>query len=102
MNQLLLLDCTLRDGGYVNNWKFGKENIEIIVHGLEQTGISVLELGFLRDETFDPDSSNLPNVEAANRLLNNKRDDIIYSAMLEAFNPYPLKKLSKYRDGSIA
>ncbi len=101
MNQLLLLDCTLRDGGYVNNWKFGRENIETIVHGLERTGIRILELGFLRDEMFDPDSSNLSNIEEANKLLNHKRDEIIYSVMLEAFNPYPLEKLSKYKDGGI-
>ena len=23
-----ILDCTLRDGGYINNWEFGLENIK--------------------------------------------------------------------------
>lgn len=101
MNRLLLLDCTLRDGGYVNKWKFGQDNIKNIVHGLEQTGINILELGFLRDELFDPNSSNLPSAEVADRLLTNKRDDIVYSAMLEAFNPYPLEKLCNHRDSGI-
>ena len=27
MNSVKVLECTLRDGGYVNNWDFGKENI---------------------------------------------------------------------------
>lgn len=101
MNQLMLVDCTLRDGGYVNNWIFGESNIQSIVHGLEETGISILELGFLRDEPFDPNSSNLPNIEAAERVLEKKHSGVIYSVMLEAFNPYPLKKLSNYKYGGI-
>jgi len=100
MNQLLLLDCTLRDGGYVNNWNFGEENIRIIIHGLEQSGVNVLELGFLRDEIFNPNSSNLPNIEITDRLIN-KHSNIIYSVMLEAFNPYPLNMLSCRREGGI-
>ena len=26
MENVRLLDCTLRDGGYINQWDFGKEN----------------------------------------------------------------------------
>ena len=28
MKQVKLLDCTLRDGGYVNDWEFGHDNID--------------------------------------------------------------------------
>ncbi len=31
-NNIKILDCTLRDGGYVNDWNFGKENIEGIIN----------------------------------------------------------------------
>ena len=27
MNIVNILDCTLRDGGYCNNWNFGNKNI---------------------------------------------------------------------------
>ena len=27
MNHFKLLDCTLRDGGYVNDWKFGHNTL---------------------------------------------------------------------------
>ena len=30
MSNIKLLDCTLRDGGYVNNWHFGNNNIKVI------------------------------------------------------------------------
>lgn len=26
MNNVQILDCTLRDGGYCNNWEFGFDN----------------------------------------------------------------------------
>lgn len=28
MEKVTLLDCTLRDGGYVNDWQFGEEAIK--------------------------------------------------------------------------
>ena len=27
MGEVKLLDCTLRDGGYVNDWEFGRNNL---------------------------------------------------------------------------
>ena len=27
MAKINLLDCTLRDGGYLNDWEFGQDNI---------------------------------------------------------------------------
>ncbi len=43
-----LLDCTLRDGGYVNNWMFGSENIEKIIKSLICAGMDFIECGFLK------------------------------------------------------
>ena len=38
-----ILDCTLRDGGYCNQWKFGYENTKKIVAGLcESTLLNVV------------------------------------------------------------
>ena len=40
MSKIQVLDCTLRDGGYCNNCKFGFDNEKKIVHGLvEPTSI---------------------------------------------------------------
>ena len=35
MKDIKLLDCTLRDGGYVNDWEFGRDNIVNIFERLE-------------------------------------------------------------------
>ena len=31
MSRISVLDCTLRDGGYCNGWKYGYENIKKII-----------------------------------------------------------------------
>ena len=50
-----ILDCTLRDGGYVNDFNFGEKNIHKIVNGLYSSNVDIIELGFL---TNDPSTSD--------------------------------------------
>lgn len=50
MRKIEVLDCTLRDGGYVNDWKFGKENIKKVIEKLNESNIDIIECGFLRDD----------------------------------------------------
>ena len=47
MSKIQVLDCTLRDGGYCNEWKFGETNIRHIVDGLTEAKINIIECGFL-------------------------------------------------------
>ena len=42
-----LLDCTLRDGGYYNNWQFSKTDIQNYINEVSKTGIRFVEIGFL-------------------------------------------------------
>ena len=41
-----ILDCTLRDGGYYNNWDFRKKDIQRYLDEISKTGIKFVELGF--------------------------------------------------------
>ena len=50
MNNIKILDCTLRDGGYVNNWEFGGRTIKKIISKLVQANIDIIECGFLTDK----------------------------------------------------
>ena len=54
MKNISVLDCTLRDGGYVNDWSFGENVIEDILHKLCRTNVDILEIGFLRNEPYNP------------------------------------------------
>ena len=45
-NKLKILDCTLRDGGYYNNWDFSKDLIEDYLKAMSAAKIEYVELGF--------------------------------------------------------
>ncbi len=46
MKNINLLDCTLRDGGYYNNWDFPIDLIEDYLKSLSESGVKYIELGF--------------------------------------------------------
>ena len=46
MKNLTILDCTLRDGGYYNNWNFSKDFINEYLKTIYKSGIKFVELGF--------------------------------------------------------
>ena len=43
---MTILDCTLRDGGYYNNWDFSKELIEEYLYAMSAAKINYIEIGF--------------------------------------------------------
>ena len=45
-NTLKILDCTLRDGGYYNNWDFSNSLINKYLKCMSVAGIEYVELGF--------------------------------------------------------
>lgn len=64
MGEMKLLDCTLRDGGYVNDWKFGHNNLISIFERLAAAGIDIIEIGFLDERRpFDMDRSIMPDTD---------------------------------------
>tara|TARA_Y100001958_G_C21245775_1_gene575700 strand:- start:1209 stop:2804 length:1596 start_codon:yes stop_codon:yes gene_type:complete len=46
MKKFKLLDCTLRDGGYYNNWDFNKNTIQKYLNAIDTLNINFVELGF--------------------------------------------------------
>ncbi len=53
-NKIKLLDCTLRDGGYYNNWNFSNDLVENYIKNINESNIDVVEVGFrfLKENTF--------------------------------------------------
>jgi 4-hydroxy 2-oxovalerate aldolase len=43
---LKLIDCTLRDGGYYNNWKFDSSFINKYLSSIIKSNIDIVEIGF--------------------------------------------------------
>ena len=46
INPINFLDCTLRDGGYYNNWSFNKDLVNDYLKHLDLIGIKYVEIGF--------------------------------------------------------
>lgn len=62
MAERQLLDCTLRDGGYINDWNFGHANIIEIFRRLASSGVDYIEIGFLdQRRSFDDYLENASN-----------------------------------------
>ena len=69
MKTIQLLDCTLRDGGYVNDWRFGYKNTVSIFERLVDAGVDIIELGFIDERRpFDIDRTIFPDTKAADRI----------------------------------
>ncbi len=45
-NKIKILDCTLRDGGYYNNWKFKKSLINQYLKVMDDIKVDYVEIGF--------------------------------------------------------
>lgn len=98
---LKLLDCTLRDGGYVNEWNFGFEGARDIIKQITNANIDMVEVGFLRNvESYNPNITVCNHIEELNRLLPENIGRTMYSAMV-MYNNYDLSKLSPYSGKGI-
>lgn len=49
-----VLDVTLRDGGYLNDWRFSDSAVRALVEALGGAGVPYLELGYISDDRSRP------------------------------------------------
>lgn len=69
MNDIKLLDCTLRDGGYVNDWEFGHDNLVSIFERLVDADLDIIEIGFLDERrSFDINRSIMPDTDSVEKI----------------------------------
>lgn len=69
MSNITLLDCTVRDGGYNNDWAFGHDALIGITERLVSAGVDWIELGFLdQRRPFDIDRSIMPDTSCMRKI----------------------------------
>lgn len=96
MKDITLLDCTLRDGGYINDWNWGYDCAKEIIRKLVKAHVDVVEVGFLRNvDGYNPDVTVCNTIEELNKLLPKKQSNTMFSAMAMRSN-YDIEKLSPY------
>lgn len=99
MGKINLLDCTLRDGGYINNWEFGYQTIRNIIGKLVEAEVDYVEVGFLRNCKYSKNATLYNNIAELKPILPNNvgRTKFVVMAL---HNLYDIDKLEQ-NDGII-
>ncbi|HFJ7483054.1 TPA: 3-hydroxy-3-methylglutaryl-CoA lyase, partial [Enterococcus faecium] len=93
MNNVQILDCTLRDGGYCNNWEFGFDNTKKIISGLIESGIEIIECGFLTNKTvYNKNVTKYTTLEELAQIIPEKREGKLFVAMMN-YGEYNIEDL---------
>lgn len=100
MNRINILDCTLRDGGYINHFCFGEQVIKNIIKKLSKASIDIIECGFLRSGEFDKDCSLFGSVQDIKRVIGKKNPNLLYVAMIQ-YGAISEEEIAEYDGTSI-
>ena len=83
MNDIHILDCTLRDGGYCNGWKFGHDNIKKIINGLLKANVEIVECGFITNKVaYDSDATKFTSFQEISEFIPTNRNNKLFVAMI--------------------
>ncbi len=101
MKNVKLLDCTLRDGGYLNDWRFGYKAIKGTCEKISRTGIDFFEIGFVKDCDFSPDRTVFPSIQSIQDFISPKSPSMKYLAMIDCKNPPSLDSVPECDGKSV-
>ena len=82
MSNIKVLDCTLRDGGYVNNWNFSYKNICKIINNLIKAKLDYIECGFLKPVEYNDDKSLFNKISDLNKLIPQSNNHTQFTLMI--------------------
>ena len=102
MRSIQILDCTLRDGGFVNDWNFGVGSIVSIIGRLVKARIDIIEVGFIDNRRqHDVNRSIFPDTDSIKPVFHAlETDDAIILGMID-FGTCPIEALSDQKDSVL-
>lgn len=91
------MDCTLRDGGYRNNWKFNRSQIKNIILSINESKIEYIECGYLTFESENdlPSGKPVSTKFSALNSFNSLISEIAHSIRSELFLMIDLKDINR-------
>ena len=95
------LDCTLRDGGYVNLWNFGAENISKIVNNLTESRVEFIELGFLKPCQYDINKTLFNSVDDFDKFIPQQRSGKTFYLGMITFGQYDLSLIPERKNTNV-
>lgn len=100
MKNIKVLDCTLRDGGYVNDWNFGFDNARKIVSFLDKSKLDYIEIGYLDTKNSIKDKTLFSSFQEINDFLKN---DLISEnlVVMITYSSFPIKMVPFVEDSKI-
>lgn len=101
MKHVQMLDCTLRDGGYLLDKKFGDNNINGIVQGLIEAKIDWIEIGFLQDEGFGAGKTVFKNSKSAEKYIPTLRGNSNFTVLAD-YSRYSIENLDENNGRSFS
>lgn len=99
-NKIKLLDCTLRDGAYITNSRFGDAAIRGIIKKMQEARADVIEVGWLKNTPHEEGSSYFHVPEDVKPYILEKDSHVLYTAMID-WDRYETDNLSEYNGRSI-
>ena len=82
-----LLDCTLRDGAYINNSEFGEPALKGIIKHLQDAHVEIIECGWLKDYPHKEGSSYFHIPYDIKQYILEKKSSSTYVTMID-YNRY--------------
>lgn len=83
MDKFNLLDCTLRDGGYITDWEFDNKVIKTMINKLIDANLDLVECGYLNNKEYVPNTAIFNNIEQIAEFIPKKRNNTIVLAMAD-------------------
>jgi len=99
-----LLDCTIRDGGYVNDWNFTEEQIRECYLACSNSGVDYMEIGFRNFKKPDLLNKYGPSFFCEEEYLNNVIGDIngCKLAVMVTINAFGMKDFVPKSESKIS
>ena len=98
MTNIKILDCTLRDGGYVNNWDFNHKCARQIINNLIKAKVDYIECGFLKDCEYTPEKTLFNEIDEINNLCPPKENSNTKIVAMSIFGQFSENKLIPKND----
>ena len=95
-----LLDCTLRDGAYLIDKKFGNDTINGMIHGLLEAKIDIIEMGFLQNEGFGEGKTVYLNGADAEKFVPKDKQGTLFTVLAD-YSRYSVSNLDRYTGKSF-
>ncbi len=100
MDHYNLLECTLRDGGYITEWRFSEKMIREMLRAFVEANFELVEVGYLYHKPYEEGSTQFQTIEQIADYLPENRENTLFIAMADTqqFSP---EDLTPYTGKSI-